>query len=57
MGRQRIFFLFFWTATQKATTELVRFLIKSTWLGGKKEGALKIWKISNYNHVEGIKLT
>lgn len=39
-------------ATQKATTELVHFLIKSTWL--KKP--LKIWKISNYNHVEDIKL-
>lgn len=38
VGRQKYFFLlFFWTATQKAaTTELVRFLIKSTRLREKK---------------------
>lgn len=41
-------------ATQKATTKLVHFLINNTRL---KKKALKIGKISNYNHVEGIKLT
>lgn len=42
-------------AKWNATTKLVHFLINNTTL--KKKKALKIGKFSNYNHVEGIKLT
>lgn len=45
-------FISLYLATQKATTNLVHFVINITRL----KIAFKFRKISNYNHVDGIKL-